>query len=280
VNVTGWSDRGFFLLAVVLYGIATAYSIFVWRRGFRTASLIGYLLLVGAGLFHTTAMVKRGFSLERCPVNNLYEAMTFVMWTIVASYLAIGLWPRLRFLGAFVAPALFGMGVFALMPALDVHGPKPQFVNGLASLHASVILLAYGAFGLSSVAAAMFLQGAHDLKFRKSHAAHSMLPPIERLERVSTRLLTAGFILLTLGLAQAPFLMKQTYGHYFFGDGKVDPKILWSVLIWFLYGGLLLMRWRFSQRGPRFAWGNIGSFSFLLLTFWGVNLLSRIHNPP
>ena len=36
------------------------------------------------------------------------------------------------------------MGVFALMPALDPpHAPQPDFSNGLASLHAALILLAY-----------------------------------------------------------------------------------------------------------------------------------------
>jgi len=38
------------------------------------------------------------------------------------------------------------------------------------------------------------------------------------------------------------------------------------------------MRWKFSQGGRRFALGAIGSFVFVLLTFWGVNLLSPLHN--
>src|SRR5688572_31885018 len=43
--------------------------------------------------------------------------------------------------------------------------------------------------------------------------------------------------------------------------------------------GLLVMRWWFSQGGRKFAWGAVGSFSFILLTFWGVNLLSKAHQP-
>lgn len=98
----------------------------------------------------------RGFRLDRCPVNNLYEAIAFVTWTIVATYLVIGMWRRLRFLGAFASPILCAIGVFALMPALDVRGTQPNFSNGWSSLHAALILLAYGAFGLSSVAALMY----------------------------------------------------------------------------------------------------------------------------
>lgn len=236
---------------------------------------MSYLLLATALAFHTAAMILRGFSLNRCPVNNLYEATTFFAWTIVATYLVIGVWSRLRFLGAFASPILFGIGVFALMPSLDMRGPKPQFEHGWASLHASLILLAYGAFGLAAIAALMFLTQEHDLKFRKLRAILSLLPPIQRLEAVMGRLMLAGFLLLTIGLVAGAFNLKETKGVFY----QPDAKIHWSLVVWLLYLGLLVMRWRFAQGGRRFALGTLGSFAFVLLTFWGFNLLSGIHHP-
>src|ERR1039457_5201769 len=121
--VNWFTDRHFFLLAVALYGVSAVYAVFLWRVGFCRGDHVNYFLLLAAFGLHTAAMVKRGFSAAHCPVNNLYEATTFVAWTIVAAYLVIGLLPRLRFLGAFASPVLFGIGVFALMPELDRH-PK------------------------------------------------------------------------------------------------------------------------------------------------------------
>jgi len=46
-----------------------------------------------------------------------------------------------------------------------------------------------------------------------------------------------------------------------------------------MYGGLLLSHLRFDQRGRRYAWSAIVAFGFVILTFWGTNLLSDIHNP-
>ncbi|MEK7684204.1 MAG: cytochrome c biogenesis protein CcsA [Verrucomicrobiota bacterium] len=262
-------------MAVIIYGLSALYSVFLWRKGFREDNRVNYcLLLLGFG-FHTIAMGQRGFSLQHCPLTNIYEATTFVIWTIVTSYLVLGAWSRLRFLGAFASPVLLGMGVFALMPALDVHGTKPEVARGFVSLHAALILLSYGAFGLSSVAALMYLTQEHDLKFHKLRAVFSLLPPIQRLELVIGRLLLAGFILLTAGLSLSPVLLKHRDGVFF----KADPKILWSIFVWLVYVGLLLMRWRFAQGGRRFAWGAVGSFSFILLTFWGFNLLSSVHHP-
>lgn len=271
-----WDNgRYYFLVAVIVYGLSAVYSIFLLRKGFRQDNRINYILLLAGAAFHTLAMFKRGFSLNRCPINNLYEATTFIAWTIVTSYLLLGIWPRLRFLGAFAAPLLFALGVFALFPDLDARGPKPEFVHGWSSLHAALILLSYGAFGLSSLAALMYLTQERDLKFHKLRAVLSLMPPIQRLEAVVGRLLLGGFVLLTAGLIIGSFWLKHTAGVFF----KQDLKIIWSVLVWTFYLVLLVLHGWFAQRGRRFAWGAVGGFTFVLLTFWGSNLASSIHNP-
>jgi ABC-type uncharacterized transport system permease subunit len=270
-------DRHFFLLAVVVYGLSMVYSVFLWRRGFRRDDRVNYLvLLVGFG-FHTAGMLLRGQKIGHCPITNLYEITMFLMWTIVAVYLAVGLWPRFRFLGAFAAPFLLGIGVFALMPSLDVaHDPQAAAPKVATSVHAALMALAYGAFGLSSVAAVMYLTQERNLKFHKLQAIFSLLPPIQRLEATVGRLLLGGFALLSVGLALGTYdLSRLDNPHAYRGD----PKIVWSAVVWLLYLGLIIMRWKFAQSGRRFALGAIGSFVFVLLTFWGSNLLSPLHNP-
>lgn len=273
-HVPTLADRDFFKFAVVFYGLSAIYSVFLWRKGFRQDNRTTYLLMLFAFGLHTTAMVKRGFSLERCPVNNIYEAMTFISWTIVTTYLVVGFFQRLRFLGAFASPFLFAIGIFALMPGLDVHAATPQFVKGWVSLHATLILLAYGAFGLSSIAGLMYLTQEHDLKFDKLRAVLSRMPSVQRLENITTRSLVTGFILLTAGLVLVPMLVRETPN----ANVKGDPKVVWSAFVWLMYLALLGWRWRFSAGGRAIAWGAIASFCFVMLTFWGFTLLSPVHN--
>ena len=275
-EMASWlTDRHYFLLAVVGYGLSSAYSVLLWRKGFRTDDRANYLLLLASAALHTMAMIRRGFTFSQCPVNNLYEATTFITWTIAVSYLVLGGFPRLRFLGAFASHVLFFLGVFALMPALDPpHTAKPDFSNGLASLHATLILLGIGAFGLSAVAALMFLTEEHDLKFHKLRALFSKLPPIQRLEKVMNVLLLIGETLLTAGLLLSPVLLKQRYGVYF----RSDPLLDYSAFIWICYLCILMGRWKFGQGGRRFAWSTLGSFAFIMLTFWGFLLLSPVHH--
>ncbi len=261
---------------MLLYGLSTVYSIFLWRKGFRRDDHLNYLVLLVAFGLHTTAMFLRGFRLNRCPVSNLYEATTFAAWTIVAAYLVIGLWPRLRFLGAFASPVLFGIGVFALMPSLDTPpSSNPDVAKVWTSLHAALLSLAYGAFGLSSVAAIMYLTQEHNLKLHKLKAIFSLMPPIQRLELAVGRLLVSGFILLTVGLAIGAYALAQMPNAQAY---RGSPKIVWSAVVWLLYLGLIVMRWRYAQGGRRFALGAIGSFAFVLLTFWGTNALDALHH--
>ena len=89
------------------------------------------------------------------------------------------------------------------------------------------------------------------------------------------RLVLAGFILLSAGLMVSVVYLKRARGVYF----TADAEMLYSAFVWLLYLALVLLHWRFAQRGRRFAWGAIGGFVFVILTFWGVYLLSGLHNP-
>jgi ABC-type uncharacterized transport system permease subunit len=269
------TDRQYFLVAVLFYAASTVYSVFLWRKGFRRDDVINYLLLGIGFAFHTTAVFKRGFIVDQCPVYNIYEATTFFTWFSVLVYLVIGLFPRFRFLGAFASPVFLAAGVFALMPALDPpHGPKPAFTGGLESMHASITLLAYAAFGLTCAAGMMFLTQEKNLKQHKLNALRYLLPSIQRLELAVSRLMLAGWILLTLGLLTGAIYL-QAHRKLFKPEG--DPKIIWAAVVWLGYLVLLAAHKRRRLTGRRFALAAILSFLFVALTFWATNLLSPIH---
>ncbi len=269
------TDRGLFSLSLLLFAVATGYAVFHWRHGFSRDDLWCYSLLAMAMVPHTGAMLARGFSLQRCPVNNLYEATMFTTWTLLSLHLIIGAWPRLRFISAFAAPLLLGLGIFGLNRQLDGPGPSPDFARGMVSLHAALILLAYGTFGLSAAAAIMYLVQEHDLRLNKLRAVLSRLPAMERLEKVIVQSMFSGLVLLSLGLSLSIWLV--------IGSGKPivrgDPKVVWSLLVWAAYLAMLIIRMA-RNRGARWlAWSSVGTFAFVILTFWGTNLMSPMHQP-
>jgi ABC-type uncharacterized transport system permease subunit len=95
------------------------------------------------------------------------------------------------------------------------------------------------------------------------------------LEQLESQLVLGGAILLTVGLVVGFAGIKAEYKVYY----RPDPKIHWSLLVWLFYLGLLVSYYRHRGRGRRFAWATVGAFVFVILTFWGFNLYSPLHNP-
>lgn len=267
--------RVLFAAAVVLFAAASLYSVLLWRRGFSRNDWWCYGLLTASTVPLTGALLSRGFSLQHCPVTNLFEATMFVAWAILLAHVAIGMTARFRFLSAFAAPMLLGLGVFGLQPRLDEPGPVWNGARGLLSLHVTLVLLGYGAFALSAMSAVMYLVQERDLKVHKLRAVLARLPAIERLEKVMVQAAGTGLVLLSLGLALSVVLVRQSESAARAVRG--DPKVVWSILVWCVYLGLLVTR-GWLNRGPRWlAWSSVGVFVFVMLTFWGTNLLSPLH---
>ena len=269
------TDKLFFLGAVLCYGISVVYSVLLWRKGFRRDDWVNYGIFAAGFVFLTVSLGMRGFSLSRCPIHNLYEAIAFIAWTIVAAYLVIGLSCRFRFLGAFASPVIFAIGVLALMPGLDPPTEEHVFNLKWLSLHVALNLLAYAAFGLSAVAGSMYLSADHDLRRNKKRALRSLMPPVQRLEKTIVRMMVAGFGFWTAGLAVVPLLARQDPDL----NLASDPKTIWTAVVWLGYLAMLIIHWKFTPGGRRFAISAIAGFAFIMLTFWGVNLLSAVHNP-
>jgi ABC-type uncharacterized transport system permease subunit len=190
--------------------------------------------------------------------------------------LVIGLLQRFRFLGIFLAPIMFGLGVFALMPGMDPPPTQAEYAGPALSLHAALTLLAYGGFGIGAVAAIMYLIQERDLKMHRARIFFSLLPPIGRLERIVTWSTFAGLASLTLGLLVGVFAVAVPPGLHLHGD----IKVLWTGLVWLMYLALLVTHAFFACRGRRFVWSVLGIFIFVMLTYWGANWASPLHHPP
>lgn len=268
------SDRLLYIVALAFYAAATGWAVRLWRRGFVRDDWWCYGLLAAGFLPNTGALLARGFSLDKCPVTNLFEAVMFISFAVVLCHLVIGVWPRLRFLCALAAPLLLGLGLFGIQPGLDQPAPDLGVSKGIVSLHAALVLLAYGTFGLSAGAAGLYLLQERNLKFDKVRAVMSKLPSIQKLERVVTQAVAVGWVLLSAGLSLSTVLVRQSGSEML----KGDPKVIWSIVVWLAYAVLLVMRWQRGWGTRPIAWGALGSFTFVMLTFWGTNILSPAHH--
>jgi ABC-type uncharacterized transport system permease subunit len=249
-----------FFLAMVRTGLS------IRARNYHPAGINFFAIAVGF-LFQTVFLSVRGHAIGRCPLTNLFEVFIFVAWSVTLIYLLIGPAYRLSLMGAFTAPLVFALQTFALLAPIDrahavIGSPSPWL-----ELHASISLIAYGAFALACVAGLMYLVQERQLKRRRINSMFYYFPPLTDLFAAITRLLWLGFGLLTVGIAAG----------FFTGQPLPYVKIAWSFGVWLFYAGILFAR-HLGTTAPRsIAALCVLAFSAALTLLWGITFLSQTH---
>jgi ABC-type uncharacterized transport system permease subunit len=258
------SDRFWVWLAVYAFVLASAYSAYSLVTGKYMAPRLTFGLISAGFVFQTLFLFDRGHQIGRCPITNFFELLVFLGWSMILIYLLIGSSYRLSLLGVITAPFVSVLDILALLAPdhslSTVHLP----VNPWLETHTSFSIVACGAFALAGVAGLMYLFQERQLKTRKPGSIFFRLPPISTLTIANSRLLWLGFVLFTVGL-----------GSGFFIGQEVDwRKVAWSVLVWAIYGGILLGRLLQRMGAKWIATLSIIAFSLLLSVFWGIRFIS------
>ncbi len=258
-------DRWFVILATLCYFAALLRTIWLIRADTYRQLGFNAVAMASGFAFQTAFLTMRGHAIGRCPITNLFEVLVFLAWSIALIYLAIGPTYRLSLMGAFTAPLVFAVQSVALMLPIDSAHPPQLTVNRWLEFHASISMIAYGAFALACVAGAMYLVQERQLKTHQLHKVFSNLPPLPNLFSAMTRLLWLGFGLYTAGLASG-FLTGEPLPHL---------KIVLAVAIWVIYGVILVARYARAATPKRVAAFSIFAFTAAVTLLWSIEFTAQ-----
>ena len=223
-------------------------------------------LAIGLGfIFQTAFLSVRGHALGRCPLTNLFEVFIFLAWSIALIYMLVGPAYRLSLMGAFTAPLVFALQTYALLAPIDVAHQTRLPANPWLEFHASMSMIAYGAFALACVAGVMYLVQERQLKTHQVHSIFYHLPPLTNLFAALTRLLWLGFALYSAGLISG----------FFTGGPLPRTKMICAFGVWLLYGAILqgrYLRWFAPKRVAALC---VLAFSAAVSVLWAINFVSQ-----
>src|SRR5436309_792470 len=199
-------DRFLLIVSTICFLAAVARTFVELRGGVFRPARFNFLAIGMGFIFQTAFLSMRGHALGRCPLTNLFEVFIFLAWSIALFYMLIGPAYRLSLMGAFTAPLVFLIQTFALVAPIDTLHRSKLPANPWLEFHASMSVVAYGAFALACIAGAMYLVQERQLKTHQLHSFFYHLPPLTDLFAAITRLLWVGFALYSLGLASGFFV--------------------------------------------------------------------------
>ncbi len=259
-----------FRLSVTLYLIGTiSYVIYLFvpkKWASRSASvslLIGFIL-------HTGSFTSRIRTVGFPPVTNLHDALSFMAWAVVGLYLIILMWYKIRVIGAFVSPLALMLMLSAYSLPKDIEPfVLPYLKTFWLPVHIILVFVGNGFFAVAFAVAIMYLIQEHQLKSKKIGKMYHVLPSLDILDNINYRALLWGFPLMTFGVVFGTIVARQMKGTAF----SWGASELWTLAIWILYAVLLHGRLYSGWRGRRAATISIVAFLFMLVTFFGFNII-------
>jgi ABC-type uncharacterized transport system permease subunit len=119
-----------------------------------------------------------------------------------------------------------------------------QIASAWLPLHWALGIASYGLFGAALLHG--WLISRAELSMRTALSADTGVPLL-KLERLTVRVVEAGFILLTASLLAGWFFAETLYGPHL--KSIWNHKTIFSVLAWLSFAGLLIGRARLGWRG-------------------------------
>jgi HemX protein len=228
--------------------------------------------LRGTVLLHLAYLLGEVVQWRQLPAATVPQALSVVAFAVAVVYVFVEWHGRARTTGFWLVSLVFFFQLLStVLAAMLPHSSPPDrpiFHDPFFSLHVSLALLGYAAFVVAAAYAFLFLQLYRDLKAGRFSTFYGKLPPLEVLERMMIGAIWVGFVTLTGAVATGAFWAERLYHNAWMHD----PKILFTLAIWGLYGAALLMRRLRRWQGRQTALASLTGFGVILFSLMAVNL--------
>nr|QWK46962.1 cytochrome c heme attachment protein [Ampelocera longissima] len=244
----------------------------------------------------TGLLVTRWIYLGHLPLSNLYESLIFLSW----SFSIIQMVPYFKKhkndltfnLNAIIAPsAIFTQGFATSGLLTEMHQSEilvPALQSHWLMMHVSMMILGYAALlcgSLLSLALLVitFRKFIRLLSIQYISDKNNVLPNtsflssrnyyrfqfIQQLDLWSYRIISLGFIFLTIGILSGAVWANEAWGSYW----NWDPKETWAFITWTLFA--IYLHTRTNQNLESVNAAIVASIGFLIIwiCYFGVNLL-------
>ncbi|HEX6794644.1 MAG TPA: cytochrome c biogenesis protein CcsA [Casimicrobiaceae bacterium] len=253
--------------------VAAIYAATAWLRWPRAATRaprgVAPALLALALILHAAAI-------SRAIVGPGGLDLSFVnALSLVAGLAVLAAWLTgvLRTLPGVAAVVLPVAAVCALLPPLAASPHRVAFVGDpWAAAHIGIALVAYALFVVVALQALVMTGLEKRLHRGPPGAAAGATPPLLTLERYMFRLLTVGFVLLTLTLASGMLFSEELFGT----PATLTNKIVFTVAGWAAFAVLLFGRWRYGWRGRTALKWILAGTLLLVLGYLGSKFVREV----
>lgn len=223
-------------------------------------SLTLHMAMIALGLAIHGWLLYQGVFSEGFNLG-FYNALSAIFCLTVLVYWLADLRYELTNLQAFVLPPA---AFFAVLPAFEVSDHYiPNVAQPLFIAHIGIALLAYSLFTFAALHALLMALAERNLHNKATLIKLPSFPPLLVMESLLFKVITLGFILLTLTLISGMLFTEHIFGKAM----QFNHKTIFSFASWIIYGWLLFGRLKYGWRGRKAINLTLIGFALLLLAY-------------
>lgn len=229
------------------------------------------LTVLGAAV-HLLSIVLRGLSVQRWPLGNMYEFMSFTCFVAVVAWLVMLRRFPIRRLGAFVLiPVFILLFLGGTVLYTQAEPVQPALQSYWLVVHVTVVTSACGVLLIPGVASVLYLiKSANERNPLRFARFAPRMPALATLDRLAYRTTIFGFPLFTFGVICGAIWAESAWGRFW----GWDPKETTSFIAWVVYAAYLHSRATAGWRGIRAAGINVLGFAVLIFNLFFINLVT------
>lgn len=256
-----------YLSLVGLYG----YSFFSSNPALDRLKFRSLVFLI---VIHLLYIGLRTVAFDHPPITTVFEIMTMLAACISIGYAYIELRTNTSNTGFFILLLALIFQVVSSLFIKDLTEIAPILRSRLLGFHVSAALLGYAAISLSAVYALLFLLLYHEIKTTRFGVIYKRLPNLETLEKMSHKSEVFGFLMLTVAIVVGLVWLPRAFEDFSY----LDPKLIGTLFIWFMYAVGIAAKRRLGWQGRRMMIVSIVGFGFVFLSMTVINVyLSGFH---
>ena len=243
-------------LGYLFYLVFENETILKYTRHLTTAVLVLHTLFLGGYLYQTQEL------------NRFDPSFVYILcaWLLAVVYSIYNFKYKLKAVGVLVFP---GATIFFFLGYFNLRiqpSPSVLLTSPWASIHIVLSFLSLSVFVLSFILAILFFLQEFQIKHKKFLSVFTRLPSLETMDIIHARAMSAGFLLLTLAIITGAMWAYSVRGVIFYKD----PRQLWTIGAWLIYGLFLQGRYSAKWRGRRGMLLSCLGFVIIIFTFVGV----------
>ena len=261
-------DAANLLLPIGYLSAAIAYGLLFFTAR-PLARRLSTPLLAGTVAFHAAYLLAVTLRFRQFPAVTVSQALSVVALAVALVYLFVEWHGRERSTGFWLVSLVFVFQLLASLLGGEAPPDREIFHSALFAGHVSLALLGYAAFVVAAGYGFLFLELYRELKAGRFSTFYGKLPPLEVLDRMMAGALAVGFATLGGAVLLGVLWAERTFP----GAWLRDPKILFTLATWALYGAALLLRRTRRWRGRQTALASLAGLAAILFSLLAVNLL-------